>query len=125
MVKEIIDFNLVILNAYILNRHYGSQKLTQDEYRDYLVKYLLWEGLECYSIPLPPVMSRKIGRNNILGHDTLRLKERHFITNIPAAEGRKRKRPTRSCFCKVNCKVWPQKANKLHFGVKTVVRPCV
>ena len=91
-------FNLVILNAYILNRHYSSQKLTQDEYRDHLVKYLLREGLQCYSVPLPPVMSRKIGRNNILGHDTLRLKERHFITNIPAAEGRKRKRPTRSCF---------------------------
>ena len=27
-----------------------------------------------------------------------RLNERHFITNIPAGEGRKRKRPTRSCF---------------------------
>ena len=53
-------FNLVILIAYILNRHYGSQKLTQDEYRDHLVKYLLREGLQCYSIPLPPVMSRKI-----------------------------------------------------------------
>ena len=24
--------NLVILNAYILNRHYGLQKLSQDEY---------------------------------------------------------------------------------------------
>ena len=81
----------MILNAYILNRHYGSQKLTQDEYRDYLVKYLLREGLECYSIPFPPVMSKNIGKNNISGHNTLRLNERHFITNIPAAEGRKRK----------------------------------
>ena len=26
--------NLVILNAYILNKHYGSEKLTRDEYRD-------------------------------------------------------------------------------------------
>ena len=25
-------FNLVILNAYILNRHYGCQKLTHDEF---------------------------------------------------------------------------------------------
>ena len=27
-----------------------------------------------------------------------KLHECHFITNIPAAEGRKRKRPTRCCF---------------------------
>ena len=91
-------FNLVILNAYILNRHYGSKKMTQDEYRDNLVKYLLREGLKCYSIPLPPVMSKKLGKKTISGQDTIRLQERHFITNIPAAEGRKRKRPTRCCF---------------------------
>ena len=29
--------NLVILNAYILNKHYGLQKMSQDEYQDYLV----------------------------------------------------------------------------------------
>ena len=46
---------LVILNAYILNKHYGSQKMSHDEYRDYLMKYLLHEGLKCYKIPLPPV----------------------------------------------------------------------
>ena len=45
--------NLVILNAYILNKHYGSQKMSQDEYRDYIVKYLLHEGLTCYKITLP------------------------------------------------------------------------
>ena len=43
--------NFIILNAYILNRHYGLQRMTQDEYRDYLVKYLLCEGLKCSSSP--------------------------------------------------------------------------
>ena len=45
-------FNLVILNAYILNKHYGCEKLTHDEYRDKIVKYLLTEGLKklLYSI---------------------------------------------------------------------------
>ena len=102
-------FNLVILNAYILNKHYGSKKLTQDEFRDWMVKYLLREGLKCYKIPLPPVLSKKIGRNHEIEHNTQRLHERHFITNIPGAEGRKRKRPTRTCFvCSklpgLNCK---------------------
>ena len=90
--------NLVILNAYILNKHYGSKNMSHDEYRDYLVKYLLSEGLKCYKIPLPPVLSKRIGRNHNLEHNMQRLNERHFITNIPAGEGRKRKRPTRCCF---------------------------
>ena len=72
--------------------------MTQDDFRDYLVKYLLQEGLTCYRIPLPPVLSKKIGRNNISEYNKQRLKEQHFITNIPPAEGRKQKRPTRSCF---------------------------
>ena len=46
-------FNLVILNAYILNKHYGHQKLTHDEFRDHLVKYLVDEGLKSYKIPPP------------------------------------------------------------------------
>ena len=46
--------NLVILNAYILNKHYGAQKMSYDDYRDYLVKYLVHEGLKCYKIPFPP-----------------------------------------------------------------------
>ena len=91
-------FNLVILNSYILNKHYGCMKMSQDEYRDYLVKYLLREGLKAYKIPLPPVLSKKLGRNYSNEHNTKRLSERHFITSIPAGEGRKRKRPTRSCF---------------------------
>ena len=55
-------FNLVILNVYILNKHYGCEKLTHDEYRDKIVKYLLAEVLKNYNIPLPPVISRRIGK---------------------------------------------------------------
>ena len=51
--------NLVILNADILNKHYGCEKLAHDEYRDKIVKYLLAEGLKNYNIQLPPVISRR------------------------------------------------------------------
>ena len=103
-------FNLVILNAYILKKHYDSKKMSQDEFRDILVKYLLREGLKCYKIPLPPVLSKKIGRNHTLEHNLTRLNERHFITNIPGGEVRKRKRPMRCCYvCSklpgLNCKL--------------------
>ena len=72
--------------------------MTQDEYRDYMVKYLITEGLKCYKIPLPSVISKKIGRNNIDKHNSNRLNEHHFISNIPAGEGRKWKKVSRSCF---------------------------
>ena len=45
---------------YILNKHYGCEKLTHNEYIDKKVKYLLAEGLKNYNIPLPPVISRRI-----------------------------------------------------------------
>ena len=57
-------FNLVILNAHILNKHYGCMKLTQDEYRGHIVKYLVSEGLKCYKIPLLSITSKKLGKHN-------------------------------------------------------------
>ena len=74
-----------------------------------MVKYLIRKGLKCYKNPLPPVLSKKIGRNYAIEHNAIRLSERHFITNIPAGEGRKRKRPTQTCFVcsklpRLNCK---------------------
>ena len=64
-----------------------QKTMSQDEYRDYMVKYLLREGLKCYKIPLPPVLSKKIGRNHTSEHNSKRLNEWHFITNIPGGEG--------------------------------------
>ena len=48
-------------------------------------------------IPLPPVQSRKLGKRNEVEHTEKRLTERHFPAKIPAAEGRKRKVPSRPC----------------------------
>ena len=52
--------NLLIWNAYILNKNYGCEKLTHDGYRDRIMKYLLGEGLKNYKIPLIPVLSKKL-----------------------------------------------------------------
>ena len=62
-------FNMVILNVYILNKYYGCEKLSHDECRDKIVKYLLEEGLKIYNIPLPPVISRRIGKYHKAEHD--------------------------------------------------------
>ena len=84
-------FNLVILNAYILNKYYGFEKLTHDEYRNKIVKYLLAEGLKNYKIPLPPLISRKIGKYHKAEHDKKQLCEWHFPICIPKGEGKKRR----------------------------------
>ena len=62
------------------------------------MKFLLDEGLKCYKIPLPSVLSQRIARRNTEEEEKKCLKERHFITNILAGEGRKRKKPTQCCF---------------------------
>ena len=79
-------FNLVILNVYILNKHYGCEKITHDEYRD---KYLLAEDLKNYKIPLPPVISKRIGKYHKAEHDNKQLCEWHFPTCIPKGEAEK------------------------------------
>ena len=72
------QLNLLILNVYILNKNYGCKKLNHDEYRDRIVKYLLGEGLKNYKIPLPPVLSKKIGKHHAGENDKTCLFERHF-----------------------------------------------
>ena len=92
------QLNLLILNVYILNKNYGCKKLTHDEYRDRIIKYLLGEGLKNYKIPLPPVSSKKIGKHHAGENDKTRLCERHFPNAIPKGEGKKGERPSRCCF---------------------------
>ena len=47
----------------------GAKKLNHDEFRDHLVKYLIQEGLKSYKIPLPPVLSSKLGKYHVEDHN--------------------------------------------------------
>ena len=107
--------------------HYGSDKLTQTEYRDRIVKYPLKRGLKNYQILLPKFLSRKIGKYHNDDHNDKRLFQRHFTRNIPAEEGRKRKIPTRCCF--VCIKLPGLKGNRSSFwcedcGNALCISPC-
>ena len=81
-------FNLVILNAYILNKHYGCEKITHDEHIDKIVKYLLAEELKNYNIPLPSVIIRRIRKYHKDEHNSKLLCEWHSPTLIPKVKGR-------------------------------------
>ena len=52
-------FSMVILNAHILNKCYGSEKLSHDTFRDRLIKFLIGEALKPCNIPLPPSYQKK------------------------------------------------------------------
>ena len=51
---------MVILNAHILNKCYGSKKLSHDTFRDRLIKFLIGEALKSYDIPLLQLSAEKL-----------------------------------------------------------------
>ena len=67
--------NMILLNSYILNKKFGTQKLTHEEYMEYIANYLLNEGLQGSTCA-----PQRTIRNNT---DKLRLTEKHFISKIP------------------------------------------
>ena len=90
--KLFIHFiNMVLLNSYILHKKYSRNKLSNEEFRESVVRSLIEEGLETCSWSLPAIVSNK--------HDNpSRLTERHFPEFIPCALGAKREKPSRPCF---------------------------
>ena len=84
-------FNMLLLNAFVLQKKFATGPLGHEEFREYIVDMLLREGLENCALSLPAqVSSRKVG--------DARLTERHFPVCIPSKQNAKRKKPTRPCF---------------------------
>ena len=69
-------FNMVLLNAYILNKKYGSMKLSHSKYMEYIANYMIDSSLNTTTcVPSP---------NNIMCRlSQIRLSGRHFISQIP------------------------------------------
>ena len=69
-------FNMVLLNAYILNKEYGSMKLSHSKYMEYIANYMIHSSLDTTTcVPSPNyIMCRP---------SQIRLSGRHFISQIP------------------------------------------
>lgn len=67
-------FNMVLLNAYILNKKYGNEKLSHEEYMEYIANYLIDSSLEGATC----TPQRSVYNNT----DKTRLVERHFPKRI-------------------------------------------
>ena len=69
-------FNMVLLNAYILNKKYGSMKLSHSKYMEYIANYMIQSSLDTTRcVPFP--------NNPMCRPSQIRLSGRHFISQIP------------------------------------------
>ena len=88
-------------------------------------RYLLGEGLKNYNIPLPPVISRRIGKYHKDEYDSKRLCEWHFPTLIPKGEAEKGRnlQGVVAFVAKYLGRYW--RGKELLTGAKIVERLCV
>lgn len=75
-------FNMILLNAYILNKKYGNCKLSHEEYMEYLANYLIETSKEHCTLP------SRVTHPQV---QATRLLERHFIEKIPTDPSKKSK----------------------------------
>ena len=83
--------NMLLFNAFVLQKKYAGTPLQHENFREYIVEMLLKEGLESCSLSLPAQGSTKTVHAS-------RLTERHFPSCIPKKHDAKREKPTRPCY---------------------------
>ena len=103
--------NMVILNAFILNKKYGIQKMSHSAYREFIVNYLITTSLE------NATCLRKRPHTPIDNTET-RLNGKHFIKKFEHLPNLKRKAPAK------RCKVCNFSREQLaHYGCELLVLP--
>ena len=80
--------NMVILNAFILNKKYGTQKMLHPAYGEFIANYLMTTSLD------NATCLRKKPHTPIDNTET-KLNGKHFITKFAPLPNSKRKAPTR------------------------------
>ena len=79
--------NVVVLNAFILNKKYGMQKMSHSSYREYIANHLITTSLENVTCvkKKPPTP---------IDNTEARLNGKHFIKKFEHLLNSKRKAPT-------------------------------
>ena len=90
--------NMVVLNAFILNKKYGTRKMSHSSYKELIANYLITTSLESVTCvrKKPPALI----------HNTeARLNGKHFIMKFDHVPNSKRKAPAHRCkVCNFICK---------------------
>ena len=82
--------NMAVLNAFILNKKYGTVKMSHSSYREYIANYLITTSLEKATCirKKPPAP---------IDNTEARLNGKHFIKKFDPLPNSKRKAPARRC----------------------------
>ena len=72
-------FNMIILNAYLLNKKYGKKKMSKHDYIEYIVNYCVNESVEGATC---------IPKRAFNPSTDARLRDRHFPKKIPVRNGK-------------------------------------
>ena len=103
--------NMVVLNAFILNKKYGTQKMSHSSYWEYISNYLITTSLENATClrkkPPTPIDNTETWLNG-----------KHFIKKFECLPNSKRKAPARRC--RVCNFTWEQLA---HYGYEQLTLP--
>ena len=82
--------NMATLNAHILNKKYGVQKMSHCAYREYIAKYLITMSVESATC-----LKKKPSIE--IDNSYLRLAGKHFVRKFTTVPCSKRKMPARKC----------------------------
>ena len=103
--------NMVVLNAFILNKKYGTQKMSHSSYREFLANYLITTSLENATClrKKPPTL---------IDNTETRLNSKHFTKKFEPLLNSKRKVPAhRSKVCNFTHE------QLAHYGYENLTRP--
>ena len=82
--------NMATLNAHLLNKKYGNQKMSHTGYREYIANYLITTSVKTATcLKRKPLIE--------IDNTQLRLAGKHFMRKFPPLPGSKRKSPARKC----------------------------
>lgn len=82
--------NMLIMNAFILNKKFGHKKLSHVAYREYLAEYLLKDAITTPAIPVNEQSANEVISSRLTGH--------HFPEYLPTKEDNDKVKP-------LSCKV--------------------
>ena len=82
--------NMATLNAHILNKKYGVQKMSHCAYMEYIAKYLITTSVESATC-----LKKKL--SIAIDNSHLQFAGKHFVRKFTTVPGSKRKMPARKC----------------------------
>ena len=100
-------FNMLLLNAFILNKKYGKMKLSKDDFLEHIANYLLESGTDgAMCLPkrstLIPTQYSHLTECHFIQNYTKMMEVKYTLFNVQAVTLQKHKWPNMACILMIN-----------------------